>query len=169
MDKKLSKNLSNKLKSTFSVNSKAGKKGDPLNNTKTNMQILLLEKFKHDVKSSVLDNIGDSNWVYDPFKGMKTENMTENEKRIELTKNSCLCVESAIEDIVQNTFDQARKNQLYKFSDSFGTNHSVENSAITVAWCYSIWDKNIDDYPYEQDNDEPVSKYFKRFILIKFK
>ena len=67
MDKKLSKNLSNKLKSTLSVNSKAGKKDDHLKDTKTSMQLLILEKFKHDVKSSVLDNIGDSNWVYDPF------------------------------------------------------------------------------------------------------
>ena len=114
---------------------------------------------KQDVKNSVLSNISKSNFVYDPFKGMNTENMTENEKRMELTKGSECCAKSIIEDLFEITYDQARKNQLYKFSDSFGGNHCLENSAITVAFCFSIWDKNIDEYSYEQDVDEPVSKY----------
>ena len=61
--------------------------------------------------------------------------------------------------MISNTFKEARKNAIYKFSDSYGVNHTADSAGITVAWAFSIWDVNIDTYKYENDQEEPVSFY----------
>jgi hypothetical protein len=77
-----------------------------------------------------------SDFVYDPFKGVDTEKMTDIEKHMDLSKAGEICAKSAIENIIQRTFEESRKKEIYKFTDSYGANHGLDSSGITVAWFY---------------------------------
>ena len=83
--------------------------------------------------------------------------MSELEQRTHLSKSSQIVASHAVEELILNTFAEARKNEILQFKDSFGANHSLDSAGITVAWAYSIWDVNDDSYKYENDLEEPVS------------
>ena len=88
--------------------------------------------------------------AFDPLAGMDLEK--ENAARgfggtvadfamLELGKASADCAEHVLDHILQESVLKARAKQLEKFKESYGTNHSIENSAITLAAAYQCKDK----------------------------
>ena len=102
---------------------------------------------------------------YEPLAGMDLEkaNATrgygggvEQFAAVELGKASATVADDFIDQLLLGTVRAVRERELNTYIDSFGTNHSLENSAIALAAAYQIWDK--DDYhtDVEQELIEPV-------------
>ena len=81
------------------------------------------------------------------------ENLLKNSDSISIAEN-------LLSEIIADTMKQARYKQLLSMVDSFGVNFNLENSVMTVCWENQVWDANKDDYPYDEDREEPVSILF---------
>ena len=49
-----------------------------------------------------------------------------------------------------------RANELEKYKESFGANHSLENSAMVILNWFLTKDKSKEDYDYKDDLIEPL-------------
>jgi hypothetical protein len=93
---------------------------------------------------------------YNPFLLMD-DSLSFVEKKIELCKDSLQVALLVIEDLLSKTHEVHRENTLLEFKESFGINHSLECSQLTVILKSPLADLNVFPENLEAEEQEPVS------------
>ena len=65
--------------------------------------------------------------------------------------------DTVIDLLLERAVLEARRNELEKYKESFGSNHSIENSAMVILNFFQTKDESKEQYDFSADQIEPAA------------